>query len=439
MDEESAYERAAVELETNQVDKATWARAFADADGDADKTKARYIALRIKKLTGEVQAQVAPIPAIQPQTEDAGHGAAPDSGGKLETEDERKARLWKEAQEQENGHRLGGMPPPKFTTEATHSEQVKQTPKAHDLPHTSGAGVADFYEAVIGGKNASYYLRKFAEFDLQGPGLKPSWNWPALFFTFAWTLYRRMYGWSFIYFVVYLLWSISGRGIFVDLAFFAFAIVFAVFANSLYHRHVTSKISSSKLVTGSYQAQLNHLHGVGGTHAWVIWVAVGIPLVGILAAIVIPAQQPSTIASVPGQQASSGLGVANDVSHNLPSGLAQDTVSAISGWVLVEKFVDADVYADSASISRTGDRVDMWSLVDYETAVVDEQSDPYKSFLALSSYDCHTSQIKVRSIRAYAQNMGRGGQVMAYSDPSAGWSVVTSQDVSRWKYVCGQQ
>lgn len=439
MEEESAYERAAVELETNQVDKATWARAFADADGDVDKTKARYIALRVKKLTGEVQAQVAPIAAIQPQTEDAGQGAASDSGGKLETEDERKARLWKEAQEEATGHRLGGVPPSKITTEASQPEQVKQTPKANDSSHTSGAGVTGLYEAVIGEKNANYYLRKFAQFDQQGPGLKASWNWPAFLVGGAWTLYRKMYGWFFVFLAAFVLWNLSGRGTFIDLAFFAFAILFAVFANSLYHRHVTSKISNSKLATGGYQAQLNHLHGVGGTHAWVIWVAVGIPLVGILAAIVIPAQQPSTIASVPGKQASSGLGVANDVSHNLPSGLAQDTVSAVSGWVLVEKFADADVYADSASISRMGDRVDMWSLVDYETAVVDEQSDPYKSFLALSSYDCRTSKIKVRSIRAYAQNMGRGGQVIAYSDPSAGWSGVTSQDVSRWKYACGQQ
>ena len=84
-DEEGAYARAADELETNQVDKATWARAFADADGDADKTKARYISLRVKKLTGEVQAQGAPITAIQLQTGDAGQGVASDSGGRLET------------------------------------------------------------------------------------------------------------------------------------------------------------------------------------------------------------------------------------------------------------------------------------------------------------------------------------------------------------------
>lgn len=117
----------------------------------------------------------------------------------------------------------------------------------------------------------------------------------------------------------------------------------------------------------------------------------------------------------------------------------QDATSIASGWMLVERFSNADVYADSSSISRTGDRVDMRSLVDYMTAVVDEQSDPYKSFVVLSSYDCRTSQIKVRGFRAYAQNMGRGGQVMAYSDPSSGWSVVTSQDVTRWRYACGKR
>jgi len=438
MEEESAYERAADELETNQVDKATWARAFADADGDADKTKARYIALRVKKLTGSVQAQGSQITAIQPQIGDAGQGAASDFGGKLETEDERKARLWKGAQEQATSHRLDGVPPSKITTEASHSEQVKQTPKANDSPPTSGAGVTDLYEAVIGEKNASYYLRKFAQFDQQGPGLKASWNWPAFLVGGAWTLYRKMYGWFFVYLFVYVLWGLSARSIFVVVAFHVFAALFAVFANSLYHGHVTNKISNAKLAPGSYQAQLNHLHSVGGTHAWVVWVAVGIPLVGILAAIVIPGQQPSITASTPNQV--SAQNASESVETPTVSTVSpQDATSIASGWVLVERFSNADVYADSSSISRTGDRVDMWSLVDYMTAVVDEQSDPYKSFLALSSYDCRTSQIKVRSIRAYAQNMGRGGQVIAYSDPSAGWSVVTSQDLSRWKYACGKQ
>lgn len=46
--EESAYARAADELENNQIDKATWARAFSESDGDAEKAKARYIAHRVK-------------------------------------------------------------------------------------------------------------------------------------------------------------------------------------------------------------------------------------------------------------------------------------------------------------------------------------------------------------------------------------------------------
>lgn len=39
------------ELETNQIDKATWTRALAEANGDERKTKAKYIKLRVDQLS----------------------------------------------------------------------------------------------------------------------------------------------------------------------------------------------------------------------------------------------------------------------------------------------------------------------------------------------------------------------------------------------------
>ena len=438
MEVESAYERAADELETNQVDKATWARAFADSDGDTQKTKARYIALRVKKLTGEVQAQGAPITANQPQAEVVGQGAASDSDGKLETEAERKARLWKEAQELENGHRLGGVPPSKITPQASHPDQVKQTPKANDSPHTSGAGVTDLYEAVIGEKNASYYLRKFAQFDQQGPGLKASWNWPAFLVGGAWTLYRKMYGWFFVFLAAFVLWNLSGRGTFIDLAFFAFAVAFAVFANSLYHRHVTNKISNSKLATGAYQVQLNHLHDVGGIHAWVVWVAVGIPFVGILAAIVIPGQQPSTTARISSHQTTSNPNVPVDASTSAPAVSTQYANTEGSRWVLLERSDNMTVYADPSSIVKMGNGVAMWSLFDNAPGVAIEfLGKPVMSFMQLAVFDCNSGRYQIQGNRFYSNNMGQGTVVDQKFDTWE-WYEVTGLDESRWKYACGR-
>lgn len=45
-----AYEQAALEIENNSMDKAMWARAFAECDGDENKVKARYINKRVEWL-----------------------------------------------------------------------------------------------------------------------------------------------------------------------------------------------------------------------------------------------------------------------------------------------------------------------------------------------------------------------------------------------------
>ncbi len=47
------YQHAWHELETGTVDKALWARAFAEADGDEKKAKAAYIRFRVVALTNE--------------------------------------------------------------------------------------------------------------------------------------------------------------------------------------------------------------------------------------------------------------------------------------------------------------------------------------------------------------------------------------------------
>jgi hypothetical protein len=148
-DEEGAYARAADELETNQVDKATWARAFADADGDADKTKARYIALRVKKLIGHPPVQ-ASITRGALHSSAAEQPAAIDTGNNQKPQDE-KDRLWKLAQEQALGHGAGVS-----ATHATGPSVAQGSVAANnnlrtDNPHQSNASdITALYKAVIG-------------------------------------------------------------------------------------------------------------------------------------------------------------------------------------------------------------------------------------------------------------------------------------------------
>lgn len=53
-DEDSVYEQAYEELESESVKKSTWAKAFAEAEGDENKARAFYIKNRVESLKKEM-------------------------------------------------------------------------------------------------------------------------------------------------------------------------------------------------------------------------------------------------------------------------------------------------------------------------------------------------------------------------------------------------
>lgn len=149
----------------------------------------------------------------------------------------------------------------------------------------------DLYEATIGEKNQIYYLTKFEHFDQQPPGLKASWHWPAFLVGGVWALYRKMYGWFFAFWGIAILSNIfdkAGSPGISALVFFVPWIAFTIYANSLYHGSVKKKITVAQLTVKDEPKLLEYLKYKGGVHTWVIWVFGLIPLIGILAAILIP-------------------------------------------------------------------------------------------------------------------------------------------------------
>ncbi|MBZ0095853.1 MAG: DnaJ domain-containing protein [Sulfuricella sp.] len=157
----------------------------------------------------------------------------------------------------------------------------------------SDSGDMGLYEAIIGEKNTAYYLAKFDQFDQQAPGLKASWNWPAFFCTAAWALYRKMYGWFFAILGVSVILNVTedaGAPVsrFVTLAAMA---AFGVYANSLYHGKVKEEIAAAQLTVRDEPKLLAYLRQKGGVHLWVIWVFGLVCVIGILAAISLPAYQ----------------------------------------------------------------------------------------------------------------------------------------------------
>ena len=167
-------------------------------------------------------------------------------------------------------------------------------------------GPEEFFKAVIGPSNQAYYLRHFSRFDSQGKA-GPSWHWPAFFVTFYWFLYRKMWLGALLYFVLpylvmFTLGIIGGvvggavggaiMGIGYLLLVASIFVVPAMYANAWYYKLCKTKIAQARVSSKDTQRQLGELTGKGGTSGVVVvfvCIFVFIGMIGMLAAIAIPA------------------------------------------------------------------------------------------------------------------------------------------------------
>ena len=180
-------------------------------------------------------------------------------------------------------------------------------------------GDVEYVEAAVGPRNTDYYLRKFARFG-SGGGYA-SWNWPALFVPLFWMLYRKMWLWAALYFFVApILFSLmfaivlalfpntTGAVVAWTLQLVAVFIVLPMYANALYYHTVQRRIAEARGYRVERRRQLERLWNMGGTSnvAWALVLVLPIPVIGILAAIAIPAYQDYTIRA----QVSEGMNLA---------------------------------------------------------------------------------------------------------------------------------
>jgi len=219
--------------------------------------------------------------------------------------------------------------------------------------------IQEYYEAAIGYKNTDYYLSRFTRFDAEGFGV--GWNWPAFFISFYWLLYRKMWAWALLYYLLPLPLGIfnafllpaseatAGLGYLAYLA--AIFVVFPMYANAIYYRHVTRKIQKAKSYSVDREKRLRMLTAEGGTSGIVLIILlifIFVMIIGILAAIAIPAYQDFTLRAKVAQGLSLGEEYKRKVetyaaqynqwpSSNADIGSAQQTGSSNIASVSVEK------------------------------------------------------------------------------------------------------
>lgn len=200
------------------------------------------------------------------------------------------------------GHALAANGASSGSNEHVHTIDAARPPVAADAPTSD-----QFYRAAIGPQNQDYYLKKFWRFD-QG-GAPVSWNWGAFFLTFYWLLYRKMWLNALLYFVLpyVIIFTLAFVGTLIGFGestvgmayFLMLAIIFVcppLFGDALYHRHCRNKIAAAKANVGLKDEadQLSAVAKSGGVSRIlliVFGILFSIMLIGIVAAIAIPAYQ----------------------------------------------------------------------------------------------------------------------------------------------------
>lgn len=155
------------------------------------------------------------------------------------------------------------------------------------------------------GDRQGYYMQRFERFEANGKtGL--SWHWPALFVTFYWLLYRKMWLGALLYFFApYVALFVAGFALAIlgvpgDTAvtviwlmyFAAMCVLPPLYANALYYRHAKAAIREAELGTRDPMLRFAEIARRGGTSGLIMFVVVFfglIAMIGILAAIAIPA------------------------------------------------------------------------------------------------------------------------------------------------------
>jgi hypothetical protein len=201
-----------------------------------------------------------------------------------------------------------GAPKTAHATDSRAEPTLSDISEAH--PQHKTTKQEDFYEYFIGHRNTDFYLAAFKKFDA-GNGVV-SWNWPAFFLTLPWLLYRKMWLNAILYwllvpivsaFLGLLLAGVSEDPDVAVLGYYGvnFAISFLfvpMISNRLYYVHARSKIQKIVNHVSDADDQLRRVSQAGGTSsagAIAVTIFIVVALIGILAAIAIPAYQDYTI------------------------------------------------------------------------------------------------------------------------------------------------
>ena len=214
------------------------------------------------------------------------------------------------------------------------------------------------YRAAVGPRS-DFYVPKFLGFDRPGAP-RTSWNWPAFFVSFYWFLYRRMWReWAVYALLIPLLGAIAilllpRQGplpAVAQLLSLAYSfVVIPLFANHLYYGSVRRRIADVQARVSEPGNQVTVLAALPHTSILGWMIVLVVPLIGILAAIAIPAYQDYAVRA----QVAASLNEVADLKVAIAQKYAAThawPASAAEGRLALPSFPTAEVTVEDGTIS----------------------------------------------------------------------------------------
>lgn len=122
--------------------------------------------------------------------------------------------------------------------------------------------------------------------------------------------------------------------------------------------------------------------------------------------------------------------------------------NSMADWVKVTSHAEGNTYADPSTIIRDGNRVKMWTLVDYEKPkITAKQIKSFRSMKAQIEFDCKENLSRMISTFTYPENMGVGeAEDLSKARPrgfenSQKWTAIPPDTIGPsgsyfWKFAC---
>ena len=118
------------------------------------------------------------------------------------------------------------------------------------------------------------------------------------------------------------------------------------------------------------------------------------------------------------------------------------STNVFAEWTRVDNSPDGNmiVYIDYETIKKKGNKVKIWSLIDFKT-VQKSSYGKYLSFVSRNEYDCEEETRRMLDLYSYSGNMRDGEQVYSQSNiKDEGTSIIpVSIDEVLFKIACSKK